>query len=76
MRPDGSFSIEYLEPGDYVIALNVKRPPKPEIPYLPTYFPGVANIAQAQVFHDVAAQDLNNDFDYNDDLGPDFDIPS
>jgi hypothetical protein len=60
-KPDGSFAIDAIEPGDYVIALDVEHPPTTEngrnstyeriTPYPPMYFPGTAERARAEVFH-------------------------
>jgi len=60
-KPDGSFVIDSLEPGDYVIAIDVEHAPTTPngrsskyeriTPFIPSYYPGVTDRAQAQVFH-------------------------
>ena len=60
-KADGDFMIDEIEPGDYVVALNVLEPPTSKTnrssryerisPYPPTYYPGVAERVKATVFH-------------------------
>ena len=66
---DGEFEIDEIEPGDYLVAINVKNSPSgphhPSArqgriwPYGPTYFPGVSDPIQATVFHVERGQTIN-----------------
>jgi hypothetical protein len=42
---DGSFTIQHVKPGDYLLGVNLADPPRDSnglsAPWQPTYFPGV-----------------------------------
>jgi 5-hydroxyisourate hydrolase-like protein (transthyretin family) len=44
---DGRYEIGPLPPGEYQLGVNVESPPRPELPYPTTYFPGVPTRAEA-----------------------------
>lgn len=65
----GEFEIEALEPGNYVLAIDVEHPPATNnsrnskferiTPYPPMYYPGTADRARAAVVHFERGQVLN-----------------
>ena len=48
---DGTFDIWPIPPGDYYVGIDVRRPPTPSSPYLPTYYPGVSDKKVARIVH-------------------------
>jgi hypothetical protein len=50
-RSDGSFVLENLPAGDFIVGVNVNFYPRVRMPYDTTYLPGVREIGKARVLH-------------------------
>jgi hypothetical protein len=48
---DGTFRVEGLPGGDYIVGVNLYSDPNPSLPYRRTYAPGVSQEAEARVIH-------------------------
>jgi len=59
----GVFTIKQLPPGNYLLGVNITEPPREDKflshPFPSTYYPGVANLADAGIIHVESAQDLS-----------------
>ncbi len=60
---DGAFTIEHVAPGEYYLGVNIVWPPSGghglNMPWQPTYYPGVQNKALGQRIHIDSAQHLH-----------------
>ncbi len=56
---DGSFRFEGAA-GDFVVGINLDTPPNSDVPYPPTYAPGVSDLKQARIIHIAPKQQVTN----------------
>ncbi len=47
----GRFDLWPLPPGDYYVGVNINSSPKTDVPFLPTYYPGVTKQSAATIVH-------------------------
>ena len=48
---NGSFDLWPLPPGDYYVGVNINNSPSADLPFPPTYYPGVVNPKAASIVH-------------------------
>lgn len=48
---EGRFNIWPLPEGDYYVGVNISSSPKADMPFVPTYYPGVTSRAKAKIVH-------------------------
>jgi protocatechuate 3,4-dioxygenase beta subunit len=68
---NGNFTAFGIPPGLYTLSVNHNNPPEDDSPYPPTFYPGVSERSQAQLFEVVLGKDLSGiEFKLPEKLAP------